>query len=228
MSKIKTWIDCGHGGNDPGAIGNGHKEKDITLRVGKLVKAKLDATGLFEVGMSRTTDITMNLETRTEKANKFGAQSFVSIHMNSFKDAEALGLETFAHNDKVKDLAECVHKSLLDARLYKENRGVKTANFHVLRETSMRACLIEMAFITNTLDLDLVLKNEEIFASRIAKGICDYHKVTYIESVKPIPKAKYIVSTGAFEDLNNAKNEVNKLKAKGIKSYIHDCSQFHK
>src|SRR5690625_7648935 len=79
MTKI--YIDAGHGGNDPGASGNGLKEKDLTLTIAKKVQAILK--DYATVRMSRTTDKTLSLTQRTNDANSWGADYFLSIHINA-------------------------------------------------------------------------------------------------------------------------------------------------
>ncbi|MDO7206322.1 N-acetylmuramoyl-L-alanine amidase [Paraclostridium bifermentans] len=107
--------------------------------------------------LSRTDDSTLSLDGRTSAANKWNADCYVSIHCNSFNNS-ASGVETFSYTDKTKNLANCIHEEILKTNAYTKNRGVKTANFYVLRKSSMRSCLIELAFIDNELDAKLLEK----------------------------------------------------------------------
>ena len=75
-------LDPGHGGNDPGAVGNGLKEKDINLGIGLKMEKSLLNKG-FDVKMTRRTDVYLKLPERTEFANKADADMFVSIHVNA-------------------------------------------------------------------------------------------------------------------------------------------------
>jgi N-acetylmuramoyl-L-alanine amidase len=99
--KIRTVvIDAGHGGHDPGAIGpSGLKEKDITLKVAKALKAKLDREGrqfgITKVYLTRSDDRFIPLEERTGIAKKYGADLFISIHCNAARDKRAYGTETY-------------------------------------------------------------------------------------------------------------------------------------
>ncbi len=96
MAK-KVFIDPGHGGTDSGAVGvNNLYEKNVNLAVAKEVGKLLEMNGI-EVKLSRTTDITVSLESRTNSANSWKADCFVSIHCNAF-DGKAKGLETFAYS----------------------------------------------------------------------------------------------------------------------------------
>ena len=92
----KVFLDAGHGGKDPGALGNGLKEKDINLSVTLKVGNILKNHGV-NVGYSRTTDVFLELADRASKANNFGADVFVSIHCNAFDDPSAKGVETYSY-----------------------------------------------------------------------------------------------------------------------------------
>ncbi len=92
----KVVLDPGHGGKDPGAIGyRGLKEKDITLKLAKLVKEKLEKRLGCVVILTRTTDRFVSLEDRAKLANKVKADLFVSIHCNACPSHRLHGIETF-------------------------------------------------------------------------------------------------------------------------------------
>ena len=99
--KIRTIvIDAGHGGHDPGAIGpSGLKEKDVTLKIAKALKKKLDKDGrkygITNVYLTRSDDRFIPLEERTGIAKKLGADLFTSIHCNAARDKQAYGTETY-------------------------------------------------------------------------------------------------------------------------------------
>jgi hypothetical protein len=182
----KVYLDPGHGGTDPGAIGNGIQEKDIVLTVAKKVESKLKKCNL-DVRMSRTTDVFKTLEYRSTDANSWGADCFVSIHANSSDATSAQGVETYCYKFAYRPLADKVHGEIINSKTYTKNRGVKEGNFHVVRETNMDACLVELAFISNTEDANLLKNKQEEFATAIAKGICKYLGVTYVEDNTNLP-----------------------------------------
>ena len=98
LSVRTILIDPGHGGKDPGAQGlYGVTEKDVNLRFAKILGEILRRKG-FNVLYTRTTDVFIPLETRTEMANTKGADLFVSIHCNAHGDAGSSGLETYSLN----------------------------------------------------------------------------------------------------------------------------------
>ena len=153
-------IDPGHGGADPGASGNGLLEKDVNLDVALRFADLLDADsadgsggGAWEVLLTREADVSVSLLQRVTLANAFGADSFCSIHSNSFSDPSAHGTETysFAEGTTAAALRDRVHARMLDAWGLTD-RGTKTAGFYVLVNTSMPAELAEMGFITNAGD----------------------------------------------------------------------------
>lgn len=221
MAKI--FLDPGHGGNDPGATGNGLKEKDINLAVANRVKYHLQRHGQTIV-MSRTDDSNPSLQTRTNNANNWGADILVSIHCNAF-NGNAYGVETYCYKFRYRKLADNIHgRVLADKSLYNYNRGVKEGNLHMIRESNMNAALIEMAFIDNTYDATLLKTKQEEFAVAISKGILDYFGLSYKEEVVAPPPTEegvmYRVVTGSYSSRANAEAQVKKLKQAGFDSFI--------
>lgn len=223
MSK-KVFIDPGHGGNDSGAVGiNNLFEKTITLQVSKKVEALLKAQGLT-VKLSRNTDTTLSLSDRTIMANNWGADCFVSIHCNAF-NGNAKGVETYSYTSNTSDLASAIHSEILKTKAFTTNRGTKTANFYVIRKSNMRSSLVELAFIDNKEDVDILLNKQDLLALAIAKGICKYLKIEY----KPIDNTPtpapppvsdsntfYRVVCGSFTNKIYAEEQLEELKAKGF------------
>ena len=92
--KFIVVLDAGHGGNDPGNIGNGYREKNIALKVVKEIQAELQKVEGIKVILTRDKDILINLWKRGEIANKAKANLFVSIHCDSHT-SNAYGTGTF-------------------------------------------------------------------------------------------------------------------------------------
>lgn len=231
MSK-KIFIDPGHGGADSGAVGvNNLLEKNINLLVAKKVESLLKKQNL-DVKLSRIDDSTLSLDKRSSSANKWGADCYVSIHCNSFNKI-ASGVETFSYSTKTSDLANYIHEEILKTKVYTKNRGIKTANFYVLRKTSMRSCLVELAFIDNELDAKLLREDQDKFALAIAKGVCKYVGVEFKpessnQNEKPIiPPVEdstvfYRVICGSFNNRVYAEEMIEILKANGYKDIFID------
>lgn len=169
----KVFIDPGHGGSDSGAVGNGLKEKDINLSVGLKVKKLLEERGV-SVKMSRETDKAVNLSDRPAQANSWGADCFLSIHCNSASSNSAQGVETF-HYSSSDGLAQAVQSQIIaNTSLWHKNRGVKKQNFCVIRESKMMSALVELAFINNASDSQLLRDKQDGFAEALARGIIQY------------------------------------------------------
>lgn len=182
IAKRYIAIDAGHGGHDPGSSGNGLVEKQVTLQVAKKVEKALEKRNV-KVFMTRTNDTYIALNERVNLAEKAKVDAFVSIHTNSFSSSSANGTETFyslaRSSTKVDDSKQLA--TFIQNRLYKAlnttNRGVKTANFAVLR-TTFPSTLVELAFISNKSDADKLGSEQyqQIAADAIADGIMDYYK----------------------------------------------------
>lgn len=171
-------IDPGHGGKDPGAVANGVQEKDIVLSVGSRLEDKLEAAGA-EVVMTRSNDNFVELKERANIANRANADSFVSIHANAVYSSSVVGQETFYYpgSEEGEELAEAIQSELIKA-VGSKDRGTKDANFSVLRNTAMPASLVELGFVTNEQEAELMKTSDfqNKAATAIYKGIEKYHE----------------------------------------------------
>lgn len=169
-------IDPGHGGKDPGAIGNDTMEKWIALTISEKLQHRLVANG-YDVKMTRSKDVFIPLSDRATLSNNWKADLFVSVHANSTTSSTAKGLESYYYgaSSSGKQLASSIQTALV-ANTNNENRGTHSADFYVLRHTSMPAVLVETGFISNP--EDAVLLNDSNYqdkvANSIAEGITDY------------------------------------------------------
>lgn len=223
MSK-KVYLDPGHGGNDSGAVGvRNVLEKNIVLEVCKKITDILRNRGI-EVKMARTDDNFKSLSYRTTDANNWSADAFVSIHCNSADNKAAKGLETFCYKFKYRELADCVQNELINDNLYTINRGVKEGNFHVVRESKMSACLVELGFISNTEDTNLIEAKKNEMALAIADGICNFLGVK-VNNAPPIQDVTvYNIITGGFGSKENAQQKLDHLS--GITNWYLELEEF--
>lgn len=179
---VKVFLDAGHGGRDPGAMGNNLKEKDralsYTLEIGK----ELDKHGI-DVYYSRTDDEFVELIDRANRANGLGVDMFVSLHLNSFSKPEAQGFEIyhFPGSSEGYALSKDIHFEILTNNLLTKDRGVKSGNFAVLRRTRMKSCLIELGFISNIEDVTLLGDRQSEVVEAISKGILKNLGIKYIK-----------------------------------------------
>ena len=221
---MKYLLDYGHGGNDPGAIGiDNLKEKDIVREIGKRVKYHLERHQQT-VLESRSNDETVSLTERSNKANRNNVDLCISIHCNAFSDSSAQGVEIFYFQGSTRgqQLAKSILNEITKAKSYTKNRGLKTNNLHMTRETSMPSVLIELGFITNVTDKNLIINNKENFAIAITRGILSYYGITYkAETTQTTTTDKlYRVQVGAFSVKANAEKLANELKQKGYSTII--------
>ena len=183
MTKI--CIDPGHNstGVDTGAQANGLREQDLTLIIGRKLRDILRMNG-FEVKLTRDGDtvggrtVTESLKARCDIANTFGADLFISIHINA---GGGTGTEVYALPG---GRAVVAAQRLLDRLVYAcgwSNRGVKTdREFYVLVHTNMPAILTENGFIDSKDSAKLAdVKFLHVIAEAHAKGICDFFGVTF-------------------------------------------------
>jgi N-acetylmuramoyl-L-alanine amidase len=167
-------VDPGHGGTKPGALGVDAKsgevccEKDITLDLGLRLERLLAAEGA-QVLMTRNADTDVGLRQRADLANQAKADVFVSLHCNSCNDPNTLDgtMVFFDHPDSVR-LAQLTHDELIGA-LGTADKGVRNANFAVIRRTRMPGILVEVAFINHEGDRERLLNVG--FRERAARAI---------------------------------------------------------
>lgn len=225
---LKLFIDPGHGGNDPGAVGNGLKEKDLTLAIALETRRVLltEYEGV-QVKMSRDKDTTVSLKARTDAANAWKASFFLSIHINA---GGGTGFESYRWVQKgsatTMNAQKHVHAEVVKAMGLRD-RGQKWANFHVLRESKMPAILTECGFIDHKTDAAklkdaaFLKKLGRAHAVGIAKAFGLKKKATPKPSPKTAPsKAKFRVVAGSYAEKKNAEAQVKKLKDKGFEAFI--------
>lgn len=225
-------LDDGHGSQTPGKrtpsiAGIGViQENQFNKAVVNYLNQELKRCG-FQTLLVAPTDNDTPLATRTALANKNGADLYVSCHYNA---GGGKGLETFHYPGSVKGkrAAQIIHRHLMNSGVKRNDRGVKTANFHVLRESKMPAVLIEYGFMD---DPGLVEARQMIdpnvhkaFAVATAKGICEYFGVRYVEDKPAKPKpmyrvtvnGKFVVDTAYVSKIVAAVEEAATKEAKEI------------
>lgn len=184
---FKVCLDPGHGGYDPGAVGNGLREKDITLGICLELKTLLEFNGISVV-MTRDgdyapgnfeRDTNKELQARVDIANQNEVDLFASVHVNA---GGGTGVEVLVSGMGGRaELAANKVLRWLDAIGDWPNRGVKAQNVLVLRRTSMPAILTENGFIDSVSDSN-ALKNQSfkhLLAVAHAKGICEHFGMVY-------------------------------------------------
>lgn len=180
-------IDPGHGGKDSGAIGiNGVKEKEVVLDIAREI-LRLNGTlfnNKMDIYLTRYGDTLISLRDRGQLTKALRVDVFVSLHCNASPKASR-GMEVYTHSSKTEHInikqSIGLGLSILNESTKKlgfKERGVKFANFQVLRETTALcpSLLIEAGFVTNSDEADYFLrpKNIRAMALAILMGLYDY------------------------------------------------------
>ena len=190
---MRIAFDAGHGANTAGK-----RSPDGTIREWRINDKVVDelmilASKYENVVTLRVDDPTgardVPLEERTKKSNAWKADIYVSVHQNAFGSGwnTADGVETYAWNaqsDPVYSAIALLVEFL--SQLKADDRGVKFANFHVLRETTAAAILVECGFMTNTIEAGKMKSDAWIKAT--AKAIMDGIRKAYSLKPKAAPK----------------------------------------
>ena len=177
---MKVTIDAGHGGEDSGCRGklNGYFESHGVLDIALRLRALLERH--VEVQMTREDDTFVSLPERCRMANEWGADIFVSIHLNA-ATTDADGWEVLTSGSyKSRDLANKVGWRHAAAFPQQTNRGIKTrGNIFVLRKTDMPSILTEGCFLSNDAENQWVClpDTRQQMAEAICLGILDYFNI---------------------------------------------------
>ena len=213
---MKWYLDFGHGGKDPGAIGPTNlKESDVALKIGMIIKENLE-NALEKVITTREDDKYYSLYYRTKKANNENCDYFISIHLNSATNSSAKGCEVWLYNEnsKLKNLANNLCNNL-STKMDTPNRGVKySKNLSVLKNTKMPSLLIEIDFISNK-EVEKSLRNDnhlKNIADTISSTLLSFVNKSIVED-----KVFYRVCIGSFSNKDNAVNLKNEAICKGFK-----------
>ena len=229
---MKIYIDPGHNfsGADTGARGNGLIEQDITYFVAKRLRQKLEEAGL-KVRMSRNnvTDnvgsgtVQSSLADRSEDANRWGADLFVSLHCNA---GGGTGVETYCAQGGISTgykLAKKIQTRLAELTGL-VSRGVKiNPSLAVIKRTDMPAVLVEMGFIDNASDSEILgsENGQERITEGIAQGICDHLLIDYEGGITMSQYAELkSMILELTETVKQLAVEVAEIKDKPIYNYI--------
>ena len=193
--KIKIYIDQGHNPSsyhNSGASGNGMYEQDLTFAIGHLLADLLEEDGRFEICLSRPTadtvlgtDNSSSLDARVQGAVDFGADYFISLHINSYSDTSANGIEVLVaeQGSTSYDFGSYLLQGMINSTNLR-NRGMKlNPNLRVLKNATMPAALLEMGFISNSTDAALLSQSPELFAEGIYDGILAYFELPANEAL---------------------------------------------
>lgn len=190
---MKIVLGAGHGPNTPGkrTPGDTMREYHFNKVVADYAKKELLNFEDVQVMFTHEDSRDVPLSERADKANKWGANAYISIHANAFGSGgwnTASGIETFVHTNASKEssvLAKLVQEELIKATK-RSDRSIKSANFQVLRTTNMPAILVECGFMTNKEEAALLKSDayRKLCAGAIVKGLAAMYGLTKKEVVK--------------------------------------------
>lgn len=178
---MRVLLDPGHGGEQPGAVYGGVKEKDINLAVALRCAVVLRDLG-HDVLLTRDNDITLPLVDRQAMIREYKPLAMVSVHCNAAENEKALGVETYYRDDFDWPLANSV-QTFMAAYTGRKDRGVLhdigvlKKRLAMLNDLETPACLVELGYMTNPMDMSYLIANVKTMGEVLAHGIDDYaHK----------------------------------------------------
>ncbi len=169
-------VDAGHGGYDPGTSGNSSIEKNLALTTAKLVASRLANSGA-NVFMTRSNDTFISLSGRVDVSEAKHADAFISIHYNASTSSSANGIASFYYSEsKDKELAKYIQESMAENAPSMKDMGVRFGDYYVTRENNQRAVLLELGFLSNAHDEQIVSSNayQQQISTGIYQGIARY------------------------------------------------------
>lgn len=182
-------VDAGHGGKDAGARRYGPAEKVVALDVAQRLNRKLRESK-FRTVMTRNSDVFVELDRRVAIGNKQDNSIFVSIHFNHARRRGIQGFETYYASPYARSLAQRIQQKLLTVPGAR-NRGVRTANFRVVKNAVYPSVLVECGFLTNRAEAGRARRADyrEMLADKIAEAIVEerYGPGVYHQRVAAAP-----------------------------------------
>ena len=209
---------------------NETREWYLNSRICAYVTEKLKAYSGYE--LLRVDDSTgqtdRTVQKRTEMANNFGADIYVSVHHNAgVNGASGGGIMAFTYTqvgEATKKLQKLLYDKLIEKTGLKGNRAqpLSSANFAECRLTKMPAVLLECGFMDSSTDVPVILS--ELFAQKAAEGIveaiAEYGNITKNVVATEQSDKMYYVQVGAFKVKKNADELAERLKAAGFPAFI--------
>ena len=196
---VKIALDAGHGRFTPGkrcwkAIDpNETREWVLNSRIASYVETHLERCGVTTMRVDDTTGQTdVSLSKRVQKANNWGADLYLSFHANAgIRGKRGGGIANYSHTGSRRSakLRDILYKHMIAETELKGNRSnpCTTANFYVIRKTTMAACLMECGFMDSLDDTPIILTDD--FARKcalgIAKGACEYLGIKFVDGSTP-------------------------------------------
>lgn len=217
MSKV--FIAKGHGEGDPGAVAAGYTEHDLVAPIAEAMRDTLNAAGVETTLDNGVRDVPAQIREQAALANRLKADLTVQVHLNSFSDPRAHGSEVwiYAPGGRRESWAK---KLAAELDTFITSRGVKSGHYTFLGATAMPAVIVEVGFITNDADRDIIERRGRLIGHRLALATLDELGIprSAASARKPetVPGVIYRVQTGgqqvgAFGKIENALAKVKEL-----------------
>ncbi|WP_223701267.1 N-acetylmuramoyl-L-alanine amidase [Sutcliffiella deserti] len=232
---MKIAIDAGHGFSTAGKrTPDGMREYEFNRIVAQYVRQELLKYQQVEIMFTHSDERDVPLKERTDRANSWNAKAFVSIHANAYGSGgwnSVQGIETYTpvvaspNSDR---LGAMVHRRLIQMT-GRRDRGIKTANFHVLRETKMASILCECGFMTFYPEAQLLKTDSyrRTCSQAIAWGLVEYFDLK-LKPTEPPSTDLYKIQVGAFKAKENADNLAEELNAKDYQTFVYFNQSLYK
>lgn len=180
-APLRVLVDPGHGGKDHGATRAETLESDITLKVARLLHAKLSHDPRFESRLTRAEDMKLTLSERAQIAAASRAQIFVSVHVNSNPDHRAHGVEFYFQNQLPSD-----QESMYLAHRENEMETGQARTYEVLRAKSYSGEV--STILTDLLDGDRIVRS-----ARLTQALKSGWRATLNARNAPVRQAPFYV-----------------------------------
>jgi N-acetylmuramoyl-L-alanine amidase len=221
---VKIMLDPGHDESTPGKGVAGLKEFTFNKAVALKMEVLLKQYENVQVIMSHDLNdgIDQSLASRAKKGNDNNVDAVISIHANAAKATSARGIETFVHPKAPKadrDFATVVQKALISAT-EASDRGVKTADFQILRDTKtgIPVCLTELGFMTNPEDFKLLISDD--YRNTVAQALTDA-VATFLKLKRKPNKDGWVQESGKWYFYKDGTKQTSWIKDAG-KHYFLD------
>lgn len=224
----KVFLGIGHGGKDPGTVGNGFRESNLNLSIGLACSEVLSRHNV-NVLMSRTKDENDDINEEVRECNAFSPDLAVDIHNNA-GGGDGGEVYHYSKGGTSKTLAQNILNEMV--AIGQNSRGIKTKlnssgtdYYAFIRNTNAPAVIVECAFVDNKTDISIIdtLEEQKTMGVAIAKGILKTLGIAYVEKTPTKEETSnklYRVQVGAYSKKENAKAMKNKLKASGFDAII--------
>ena len=236
-------IDPGHGGSDPGAVGNGIKEKDYALKISKYMYDRFKELGV-PVSITRTGDTTLSPKNRVKKIKSIYGDSkdviVISNHLNAGSGDGAEVIYALRNNNTLsKKILNEIEKTGQNVRKYYQLRlpsNSKKDYYFIHRDTpNNESVIVEYGFVDSTKDdVNQIKNNYKSLAEAVIKAVCDYKGIKYNNSESNYYTVKkgdtlwdiaklYKTSVSELKSINNLKSDILKIGDKLVipsKTYI--------